>query len=112
MRTPVEPTVILLPGPHLNPHEIEQISEVLERAYRGGSRRFLIDCSDVAWAGMDFIALLVNWSRRLRPDRGSIRLGTVCNSIEKLLQVTQADRVVPSYRSSDAAFAAFDAQSA
>jgi anti-anti-sigma regulatory factor len=111
MRTPTPPTVVLLPGPDLTPDLIDKISALLEESYTQGSRRFLIDCSDVMWAGMDFVSLLVTWARRLHPDRGSIRLASASNSMEKLIQVTQADRMVPMYRTSREAFEAFGALS-
>ena len=107
MRTPAPPTVILLPGPDLTPDLIQEISSLLERSYEQGNRRFLVDCSHVMWAGMDFVAMLVTWARRLHPDHGSIRLASASNSMEKLIQVTQANRMVPVYRSSREAFEAF-----
>jgi anti-sigma B factor antagonist len=71
-------------------------------------RAFVLDLHDVTFVDSAGLGLLVRLLARLRGASGALTLCGVAPSVQKSLNVTRLNAVLPSYPTVDAALAAFD----
>jgi anti-sigma B factor antagonist len=101
-----DPAVVSLEGNVLGGAEAMEFSRAIGELIRSGTRRVIIDLTNVPMMNSSGLGMLVGASTSLRSAGGSIAVAGANEKIQGLFKMTRLDSVLANYPTRDEAMAA------
>ena len=107
----VEKDVLILSADGgLNADNADQFVKELETVVESGIRKLIVDCARRSYISSFGVSILVRLRSKLASRGGDVKLASVQNSIVKLLEIADLDKVFGIYPGLDEALHAFNVE--
>ena len=87
------PTAVFAPAGELDHHTAELLSEPMDEAIEAGTRRLVVDCSQLEFCDSTGLNVLLSARLRPRPEGGAVHLAAMRPTVARVLEITGADAV-------------------
>ena len=105
----VEKDVLILSADGgLNADNADQFVKELETLVESGIRKLIVDCAKLSYISSYGVSILVRLRSKLATRGGNVKLASVQNSIVKLLEIADLDKIFGIYPSLEEALHAFN----
>jgi len=99
--------VVLIPDSNITWRTQPELKTALDNLSAVGQTHIIVDLTNVREISGYGLGLLASRCGRLRRDRGDIRLANASDSVKKLLEVTNLDRLFEQFDTADNAVRSF-----
>lgn len=87
------PTAVFTPAGELDHHTADLLSEPMGAAIESGTRRLVVDCSQLEFCDSTGLNVLLSARLRVEAEGGAVHLAAMRPTVARVLEITGADAV-------------------